>query len=144
MSNEVVISRLRKYLLALTCAMCVGVVLELWLTDHLKEPLQFIPFALCALCFITALMMLIRPTRLTIWALRIVMLITAFGGLLGSYQHIIGNYEFALETNPIKASTAPLAVAFTGANPPFAPGALGVLSLVALAATYAHPALNFD
>jgi hypothetical protein len=34
------------------------------------------------------------------------------------------------------------AVALTGANPPPAPGVLGVAAAVALAATYAHPALR--
>jgi hypothetical protein len=142
MNSEVIVSRLRAFLFALTIMMCVGIVAELWLTDHLQAPMQFVPFVLCGLGAIAAFVVWFRPSRATIWALRIVMMISAFGGLLGIYEHVTGNLEFAREVNATKANVAPIATAFTGANPPLAPGALGVTSLVAIAATYAHPELK--
>jgi hypothetical protein len=141
-SADAVIARLRTFLLTLAVALCVGTVVELWLTDHLQTPLQFVPFVLCALGLAALIAVLLRPGRKTIWTLRAVMVVAALGALLGTYEHLEYNLEFAREINASKADAAPVWTALTGANPPLAPGVLGVTALIALAATYVHPALE--
>src|SRR4051812_13538817 len=97
MSAEIVAARLRQFLLILAAALCLGTLGELSLLDHLKEPLQFVPFILCALALIPLYLVYRRPQRNTIWALRILMVLMALGGFLGIYEHFAGNREFALE-----------------------------------------------
>ena len=83
MSADVIVTRLRSFLLMLASALCAGIIIELGLTGHFKEPVQFVPFGLCGLGLIALLAVLFRPNRTTLWALRIIMLIAALGGLLG-------------------------------------------------------------
>jgi hypothetical protein len=142
MSAEVIVARLRQFMLVLACGLCVGLIIELWLTDHLQTPLQFVPFALCGLGLMALAWVLIRPNRNALWVLRAIMLIAALGGLLGTYEHLEHNLEFAREVNATKANAAPLWTALTGANPPLAPGALIVTAMIAGAATYVHPKLT--
>jgi hypothetical protein len=142
MSAEVVAGRLRKFLLALSCFLCVGTVIELALTGHTKEPIQFLPFVLCAIGLIVLLVALFRPARATLLVLRVVMVIMALGGLFGTYEHVEQNLEFAREVKPAQASASPLLSALTGGNPPLAPGVLGVTGLLALAATYGDSVLH--
>ena len=124
---------------ALTIIVCAGVIAELWLTEHIEQPLQLLPFAVCALGILTAVAVLLRPSRVTIVSLRIVMLLATATGLIGIYSHLNGNLEFAREINASKADAAPIQAALSGANPPLAPGALVVVSAMALAATYGRP-----
>lgn len=140
MSAELLVARFRQFLLWLTILICVGVIAELALTGHYDQPLQFVPFVLCGLAIVVVLGVLIRPNRTTINLLRGCMLAVALGGLLGSYEHIVGNLELAREVNSAKANANVIKTALTGANPALAPGALGITALIALAATYAHPA----
>lgn len=142
MTAERLVTRFRQFLLWLTVLVCVGVCAELILTGHDKEPLQFVPYILCGLAVIAALWVLARPSRNSIWALRALMVLMALGGLLGSYEHISGNLALAREVNAAKANAAVVKTALTGANPALAPGALGVTALLAIAATYYHPALR--
>ena len=142
MSADVIVTRLRSFLLMLASALCAGIIIELGLTGHFKELVQFVPFTLCGLGLIALLAVLFRPNRTTLWALRIIMLIAALGGLLGVYEHLSGNLEFAQEVKAAQAANAPLKMALTGANPPLAPGALVVTAMIAGAATYFHPALK--
>jgi hypothetical protein len=141
-SSELALARIRWFLLALAVFMFGGVVAELALTEHTETLVQWIPFVLSGLGVIASIAVLLRPARWTIWALRAIMLAIALGGLLGVYEHLEGNLEFARETNASRANAAPVQAALTGGNPPLAPGALAVTALVAGAATYAHPALR--
>jgi hypothetical protein len=142
MSAESVLVRMRMFLLWLAFALCVGTVVELWLTEHTETAVQWVPFVLCALGAILLLVAILRPRRSSVLALRAIMTVAALGGLFGTYQHLESNLEFAREVNVAQAEAAPLWAALTGANPPLAPGILGAMAVIALAATYAHPALE--
>ncbi|MFN8468380.1 MAG: hypothetical protein U0X20_22675, partial [Caldilineaceae bacterium] len=63
------------------------------------------------------------------------------GSLLGIYEHVAGNIAFAQEILPGTPTADLLLEGLTGANPFLAPGMLAVGALIALAATYGHPAL---
>ena len=83
-----------------------------------------------------------RPQRRVLLALRLVMLLIAGGGLLGAYEHVAGNLEIAVETHAGAAWTSLLPQILQGASPLLAPGILGLAAVLAIAATYEHPALQ--
>ena len=65
--NETTIERrLRRFLLIVVALLCLGTAAELILEKHYKEPMQLVPFVLCALGFVTVLAVLFRPRRTTI------------------------------------------------------------------------------
>lgn len=135
-------NRLRRFLLILTAVVFPGTVLELLLEEHTKETIQWIPFVLCAAGFIVVIAVLRRPQRSTVMALRLVMVFVAGGGLLGMALHLWNNYTFVQEIHPNTPATDLALSALKGANPLFAPGILVFAAVVAIAATYYHPALR--
>ncbi|NTU81466.1 MAG: hypothetical protein HGA45_19145 [Chloroflexales bacterium] len=141
MDSETVNRRLRRFLLALAGAICAGTIIELWLTEHTESPIQLLPFGLCALGLVVVAMALLRPARGALIALRGVMGLLALGSLLGVYQHIAHNLAFELEIRPGAAAADVWFEALRGASPLLAPGILALAALIAIAATYAHPAL---
>ncbi len=121
---------------------CLGTIAELWLAGHTKQPIQFLPFVLCALGLAAVIAALLRPSRSTLWALRFVMGIAAFGSLIGLYEHITSNLEVVLEVRPNAAMLEALWEAMRGAAPLLAPGILALAAITAIAATYDHPLLE--
>ncbi len=142
MNTQTLVERYRAFLLGLAAFMCVGTVIELWLTEHTQEPLQFVPFILCALAIIVIAAVWIRPTRATISILRIVMGALLLGSLVGMYEHLTGNWEIVLETKPGLATMELFWAAVRGAAPMLAPGILALVAVIASAATYEHPAVE--
>lgn len=142
MNAQILIQRYRVFLLSITAIMCVGTVIELWLTEHTQEPLQFVPFVLCALGFITVLAVLFKPHFKTIWMMRVTMGALMLGSIVGVYEHLTGNWEFVLETKPNIGMTEMFWQALRGAAPMLAPGILVLVAVLAMAATYYHPALK--
>lgn len=142
MSGEVVAERLRRFLLIVAAASCLGIGAELWLAEHTGEAMQLVPFALCGLGFAASTAALVRPGRWTLLALRLVMIPVALGSLLGVWEHLEGNLEFARELQPSATSGAALLEAIYGAAPLLAPAALALIAVLALAATYYHPMLG--
>lgn len=134
--------RMRRFLLIIVQCLCVGTVIELWLAKHIKETNQLIPFVLCGLAFVSVLAVQWRPNRNTIRILRIVMVVVILGSLLGGYLHLAANVEFQVEMRPNQAAIDSFFAALMGAAPLLAPGMLGLAGVLALAATYYHPALG--
>ena len=141
MNAEIIAARLRHFLLMLAAVLCIGTLGELVLLNHLKEPLQYVPFILCPLALIALFAVYRWPQRKTIWALRVIMVLMALGGLLGIYEHLAGNQEFALELHQQAGAIKLFWYTLSGAAPALAPGVLIVIAIVAQAATYFHPAL---
>jgi hypothetical protein len=142
MSADIILFRLRRFLLVLAYFLFAGTLVELVFTGHTEEPAQFIPFILCGLGFLAAGAALIRPRRKTLLVLRACMSLVALGSLFGLYMHVTSNAEFYLEIYPQAAFLETVAAALGGANPLVAPGILALAAIIAGAATYAHPALN--
>jgi len=134
--------RFRRFLLVLVEVLCVGTVIELWLARHIQQTEQLIPFALCGLAFLSTLAVLLRPTRPTLLLLRGVMLLVIAGSLLGGWLHLQANHELVTELHPNMSSFDALLTSLMGAAPLLAPGILGLAGVLALAATYYHPALG--
>ena len=112
------------------------------LLARFRQGALWLSIALCLIAIAPMLAVLLRPGRRSIQALRGMMLAMALAGLLGAYEHVTGNLALMREVNPAKAAAAPIKIALTGANPALAPGARGVTALIALAATWWHPALG--
>jgi hypothetical protein len=137
----IVVARLRAFLLGLAAFICAGTPLELWLGKHYQSLPQLIPFVLCGLGLIAALAALLRPGRATLLGLRGVMALLGLGSLLGVYEHIEHNLEFALEIRPGATFADVWLQSLRGSSPLLAPGILALAAAIAIAATYAHPAL---
>jgi len=142
MTAKIIEGRLRLFLLGLAGFLCVGTAVELWLAEHTKELIQLLPFILCGLGSAVIIAVLLHPRRGTIWALRIVMGLVTLGSLFGIFEHIEGNFNFALEIQPNVAMSDALWEAVRGAAPLLAPGILALAALIAIAGTYYHPALG--
>ena len=141
MFTTTVEGRFRTFLLVLAGCICIGTVVELWLTEHTDGPLQLLPFLLCGAGLLTVIVALLRPRQWTLLGLRLVMALLLAGSLLGIFHHIDGNYHFELEMRPNATASEVWIDALKGANPILAPGVLGLAAVLALASTYAHPAL---
>lgn len=142
MNSVQVNERLRIFLLGIAAFLSLGTIIELWLTEHTEEPIQFVPFVLCALAFVLITIVFLKPTRATIWTMRGVMGALVLGSLVGVYEHLASNWEIVTETKPNLAASAMFWEAVRGAAPMLAPGILVLVAALAIAATYEHPALN--
>lgn len=141
MNDSTILRRLRLFLLALAGLVFLVTPVELWLTEHFDTPVQLIPFVLCALGLIAVVLVLLAPRRGTIIGLRGAAVVIILGSLLGIYEHLANNMAFELDIRPNAVAADVLLDALKGASPMLAPGILAFGALLALAATYYHPAL---
>lgn len=141
MNSNDVLRRLRLFLLVLAGLVFAGAVVELVLSEHTETLVQWIPFILSGLGIVAILAALISPQRLTLMALRLVMVLVVLGSLLGVYVHLVNNIGLELEIRPNATVFSVFMEALKGASPLLAPGMLAVAAIIALAATYYHPAL---
>jgi hypothetical protein len=133
---------LRRFLLTLTGWLCVGTVVELLLAKHTGDAVQLVPFGLCGLGLVAVVTALRVPKRSTLLTLRGVMALLLLGSLLGIYEHLTSNATFALDLRPGAVWSDVWLQSLMGAAPLLAPGILALAGLLALAATYKHPALG--
>lgn len=141
MSEQLVNQRLRLFLLGVAGSIFIGVIVELLLTGHTESPPQWIPILLSGLGAVVAAAALAWPGPATLWAVRGVAGLAALGSAFGLFEHLEHNFEFAMEIRPGVAATDVVWEALSGPNPLLAPGILALAAVLALAATYAHPAL---
>ena len=141
-SPDITLARLRRFLLCLSVLLLGGTVVELLLVNHKEDVVQLIPFFLCGLGVIATLLVLVRPRRGTLLVLRVCMGLVICGSIFGIYEHFANNVAFQREIKPNTPMSEALMSAIAGANPLLAPGTLAVAAVLALAATYYHPALD--
>lgn len=134
--------RFRQFLLVLAGMAFIGSVIELWFIEHYEEFLQIVPFVLCGMGLLFVGIMWYYPTKTVIKALRVVMGFIGVGGLFGIYEHVGHNLAFEMEIKPNAAAGDVFWDALGGASPFLAPGILTFAAVLALAATYKHPALT--
>jgi ABC-type uncharacterized transport system permease subunit len=134
--------RLRRFLLLLSGSICLGTVVELLLAGHWGDLVQWIPFGLSALGLAAISAVWRHPQRKTILALRGVMVLVMLGSIYGVWEHLEGNLGFVREIKPNATTWQWLLGGLTGGNPLLAPGILALAALIALAASYYHPALG--
>ncbi|MFN8446989.1 MAG: hypothetical protein U0175_39710 [Caldilineaceae bacterium] len=144
MSSEIILKRLRVFLLGLATFLSIGTIAELAFTKHWDSPLQLIPFVLCGLGLIALGLFYFKPMRRNVTILRWVMILNFVGSLFGVFEHVEENVNFALEIKPSTAGLDLVLKGLGGANPLLAPGMLALAALLALAATYYHPILQSE
>lgn len=142
MSSDRTLQHLRSFLLALSALICLATPVELLAAEHYQEPTQIIPFLLSALGFLVVLIALRRPQRRVLLWLRGLMVVLVAGSLVGIFLHISGNLAFAREVEPGATPGQTWLATFQGAAPMLAPGILALAGILAMAATYHHPALR--
>jgi hypothetical protein len=142
MNATIILHRLRVFLLSIAALLCVGTVLELWLTEHTESAVQLIPFGLCGLGLLAIGAALLRPQRATLLILRLSMGLMAVGSAFGIFEHIEHNLAFELEIRPTATANQVFLDALSGASPLLAPVILALAAVLAIAATYYHPALE--
>ena len=84
------------------------------------------------------------PSAAAVRALRLLMLLFVFAGLLGVYHHYGGNVEFELEIYPDMSGFELFLASLQGATPALAPASLSWLGLIGLAYGFRHPADRRD
>ena len=134
--------RLRRFFIGLSAVICAVTIVELLLLEHTGDIVQFIPFMLSGLGIVGAVMVLAHPARQMILAFRGLMTLIILGSLFGVYEHLEGNLAFAQELHPNSSIGNLWLEILGGANPLLAPGTLAIASIIAIAATYYHPALE--
>ena len=142
MSADILVNRYRTFLLLVAGFSCFFTVVGLWLEEQTGSPTQLIPFILCGLGLAAIAAALVRPQRFTVRLLRTVMGVTLIGSLFGLFEHVEHNLEFAKEIRPNATFSVLLTDTLHGANPLLAPGILALAAVLAIAATYFHPALQ--
>lgn len=142
MNADTILSRLRIWLFLLAGGLFVGTLLELLLISHTKSAVQLIPFVLCGIGLLSLALALLRPRRAVLLTLRGCMVLIVAGGLFGVYEHVSNNITFLLEIQPNATTAEVLNKALGGANPLLAPAMLTLAAVMALTATYYHPALT--
>jgi len=144
MSPADTLFRLQRFLLVLSILLLGGTVVELLLVNHKEDLIQLTPFFLCGLGVPAALLVLFRPRRATVLGLRLCMALVICGSLFGIYEHFSNNVAFQREISPSAPIGSALMHAVAGGNPLLAPGTLAVAAVLALAASYNHPALDLS
>lgn len=126
---------LRRAMLAVAALMAVGTTGELVLAEHTADPVQWVPFVLLATGLAAIVAAAVAPGRATRLALRVVSAGLMVGCVFGVWEHLEHNYAFEAEIRPGSPASTLIAEAIFGASPLLAPGVVGVVGLLALAAT---------
>jgi hypothetical protein len=138
MNAEIILKKLRVFLLGFSIFIFAGALFELAFLNHLGEDLQFMPFVLGPLGIILAALMILKPSSKMVKAVRVGMWAILVGGIIGMIVHVSGNLEF-LEGGQGASFGEIIKNAFGGRNPLLAPGILSMSAVIALAALYKHP-----
>src|SRR6266496_904930 len=142
MSSEIILARLRQFLLIISAIVFVMTVTELIFLSHWSETIQLLPFALSGLGLIALAFAYLRPSQWTITGLRWSMIVIAVCSLIGVYEQMANNLGFRMEIQPNSTTWELVMATLEGANPVLAPGILMLGALIGLAATYRHSALE--
>ena len=133
---------LRRLLLVLILLGSTGLAAELVLLEHMENGWQWLPLVVLAAAFLSALLLLARPSRGSVRLFQGVMVLAVLIGALGFYLHYQGNSEFELEMDASLRGFPLIWSALRGATPALAPGALVQLGLLGLVSLFRHPLLR--
>jgi len=117
----------------------IGTAGELALLGHVESATQWIPLIALALSVPVLLWHAAAPGRVTVRALRLLMVAFMAIGIIGVGLHYDGNVEFERELHPKDVGLTFLTHVMAGATPVLAPGSMVLLGLVGIAHAYRHP-----
>lgn len=135
---------MRRWLLAVLVISTIATAVELVLLEHTETFWQKLPLIALAVGAVVTLVAALRPNRLTLRTLQLVMVGFLAAGVYGTWLHYRGNVEFELEMSPALKGWELFKKAMMGATPALAPGSMGQLGLIGWLYTYRHPALRKD
>jgi hypothetical protein len=141
MNASATLQRLERFLYWLAVILFVGTIAELLAAKHWKDPIQFLPFALCLLGLALLWRTRAETTPARVKQARIGMTGIALASLIGVYEHLQGNLGFIHETRPHADMKTVILGMLTGHAPLLASGVLAVAAVVSIAATEAAVAL---
>jgi hypothetical protein len=141
---SVPLATIRRALFWMFIAGALGIAAELVLSRHYEDFWQWVPLGLLAASLPLALACRgsgLRPIQ----AFRVLMVLFAASGIIGTLQHYGAKQEFVLERLPDMRGLALLQETLKGINPPLlAPGAMLLLAAIGLVWTYALAAQRDD
>lgn len=137
MNSEMVLKRLRTFLLGFSIFIFAGSLVELFFLNHTEEELQWTPFFMIGLGIILAALMLIKPTAAVLKVMRISMWAIVAGGVVGMIIHVAGNFEEIRQTASLMQL---LQTGLGGRNPFLAPSILSMAAALSLASVYKYQA----
>lgn len=136
------LSRIRRFILAVLLFGMIGMVTELVLLSHYEDASQFIPLVLIVFALAVVAWHGARPSAGTVRALQAVMTLFLLAGITGVGFHFNGAAEFQREMDPSQAWWDLFKkVVRVQAPPVLAPGVMIQLGFIGLIYTYRHPAL---
>jgi hypothetical protein len=134
------LARIRALLLGTLAFGVVGMTTELLLLGHVDSVSQWTPVVLLGASVLLLIWHAAAPSRVTVRAVQVTMILFIVTGGIGVGLHYDGNVEFELELSPEASGFDLMAKTMTGATPVLAPGTMAVLGLVGLAGVHRHPA----
>jgi hypothetical protein len=131
-----VLSRLRRYLLAILAVGSVGAGVELLLLGHVEGVAQIVPLLLLGVGIPVIGWCAAAGSPASTLALRATMAMFVVSGGLGIALHYQGNVEFEREMYPSLAGMELVSKTLTGATPVLAPGTMALFGVMGLLAVY--------
>ena len=143
--QPIVLSNLRRFLLALLAFGIAGSGLELVLLEHHEDAWQFVPLGLEAAALVLIVLHVMAGGAATVRALQGLMVLFVIAGGLGVWLHYQGNLQFQLDMDPTLPAWELFSRVMRAKAPPaLAPGVMAQLGLLGLAYCYRHPAAVRD
>lgn len=134
-------STIRSALLAVLLFGLFGTEIELLLLEHTDGYWQLAPVVLLGVGLLVIVWWLLDRGRVSLRALRAVMVLFVASGVAGTILHYNGNVEFELEMMPGLRGFELFGKAMMGATPALAPGVMIQLGVIGWLYTFRHPVL---
>jgi hypothetical protein len=136
--SEVLIPRLRLWLLGILIIGLLGTVVELVLLKHYEKPLQWVPLLLIAAGFVIIAWRLLHPDAASLTVMKVVWGLFVVSGFLGVLAHFNGSAAFQRELDPNIGFASLLDKVLHAQAPPLlAPGMMLQMGLIGLAYVFA-------
>jgi hypothetical protein len=145
------VALLRRCFLALAVAGIVGTAVELALSRHWTSAVQLIPWYALGALAIAVVLLVVRPRRPAVLAVRVLAVVVILTAGLGVFEHVLANYHaapldfrYTSRWPTMSAASRWWAAAneSVGPSPTLAPGVLAQAALCLLFATLGHPGLT--
>ena len=134
------VALLRRCFLALAVTGIAGTAAELALSRHWASAVQLIPWYALGVLVVASLLLVTRPRRASILAVRVLAVAVILSAGFGIYEHVLANYH-AAPLDFRDTSRWAVVSGSVGPSPTLAPGAMAQAAVCLLFATLGHPAL---
>ncbi len=137
MTAQTALEKLGGFLTWLAVVVIAGAVAELVMAKHWEEPVQLVPFVLCAAALAAIAAVRARPSGPTVRAFWVALTVVPTVSAFGAWEHVQANGGFMLDRNPDLSGVSLLVAMLTGRAPVGAPGVMALAAVLALAGQWA-------